>query len=157
MKVLDVVIPGIVLKSLNISLANASRRARFQQASSVRKQRADVTMVLTSRFGVRPPFDLPAEITITRLSPGELDSHDNLPGSSKHVADAIAKGFGIPDNDKGFTWLFDQRKARNYAVGIRIVGDLCPGLITCGCCGTRLRCYLDPGHAGPCKARAVSK
>jgi hypothetical protein len=153
--ILEVVIPGIVLKSLNVTLAGASRRARFQQASSARKQRADVAIVLASRYGVRPPFGLPVEVTIIRLSPGELDQHDNLPGSAKHVTDSIAEWFGHPDKSPGFTWRFEQRKARHYAVGIRIVGGMCQKAITCGCCGTRLSCCLDPGHAGPCKARSV--
>lgn len=147
---LEAYIPGIRLNSANFTLRAASKRARFQQASHARKTRADVTMVLNSRFGKKPPFDLPVEVTITRMAPGEFDQHDNLPHSAKHVTDAIATWFGREDRDKRFVWRFEQAKDRHHGIKIRIVGNLCGKIDQCACCGSVLSCNLEKGHQGPC-------
>ncbi len=150
MKRLQVFVPGVRLKSLNEMLAVGTLRGRFREASSARKQIADVTMMLQSRFGRTPPVGLPVRVTVTRHSPGKFDKHDNLTASAKHVVDAIAKWFGKKDDDPGFTWLFDQHKDRHYGVGIDIVAH-CPGETVCACCGAKHQCVLDQGHAGDCK------
>jgi len=153
MRTLEAFIPGIRLRSLNEVLSNATRRERFREASTARKQRSDVTLVLVSRFGKLPPLELPVEVTITRHSPGELDGHDNLSGSAKHVTDAIAAWFKVPDKDPGIRWRFGQKLDRHYGVSIRIVGDFCEGFVTCPHCDSKLPCVLDRGHEGPCKPK----
>ncbi len=116
---LSVMIPGIVLKSQNQQLRGVSRGARMGAAARIRKQRADVTMVLRSRFGVSPAP--PLTITVTRVAPGALDAHDNLPPACKAIVDAIAAWIGLDDRDPRLTWRYAQaRDGKSYAVGIRI-------------------------------------
>jgi hypothetical protein len=150
---LEAFIPGIELWSANETLRASSRRARFRQAAHARKTKSDVTMVLQSRFGKRPPFGLPVVVCITRVSPGEFDRHDNLPHGAKHVTDAVADWFGKADRDKGFTWTFDQIKGRHHGIKIAITGNLCGDTSTCKCCGATVSCQLERGHDGPCERR----
>lgn len=113
-----VFVPGVVLKSANVSLAAASMKARMSQADVARKQRTDVTLMLRSKCGMHPP-EPPLVITVTRHSPGKLDGHDNLPLSAKHVVDAIAGWLKLDDAHPGLTWKYDQQKG-DYGVGICI-------------------------------------
>lgn len=119
-EVLAVFIPGIVLRSLNASFRNASMGARMGAAAKVKKQRADVDMVLRSKLGNTPP-EPPLTVTVTRVAPGQLDAHDNLPGSCKAIVDAIAAWLGLDDRDPRLSWQYDQRRdGRTVGVGIRI-------------------------------------
>lgn len=61
----------------------------------------------------------PLTVTITRLSPRQLDS-DNLASSQKHVRDGVADALGIDDRDPRVTWLYAQEKAKTYGVRIEI-------------------------------------
>lgn len=67
----------------------------------------------------RPPA-LPVDVTLTRISAGSLDEHDNLRGSMKSIVDEIAKYYGLPDNDKRFTWNYAQEKCKRGQFGVRI-------------------------------------
>jgi hypothetical protein len=76
----------------------------------------------------KPKINLPCKITLTRIAPRSLDSHDNLPMSLKWVADAIAeniipgKAAGRADDSKELTWEYRQKRGgpRQYAVVIEI-------------------------------------
>jgi hypothetical protein len=66
-----------------------------------------------------PIMPLPCEVTIVRISPGELDD-DNLRGALKGVRDGIADRFGIDDRDPRVTWVYAQERAKGYAVRVEL-------------------------------------
>jgi len=116
---MSVFVPGIMLRSLNVTFRSASMGARMAAAAKAKKQRGDVTLALRCAFGA-PPV-LPVEVTVVRVAPGTLDAHDNLPGACKHVVDAIAAWIGVDDRNPGITWNYDQRRdGRTVGVAIRI-------------------------------------
>lgn len=117
--VLAAVLPGIRLDSLNSIMRIASLRGRLAQAQKAKIQRSMVWLVLTSRFGPRPP-KLPVCVTITRVAPRKLDSHDNLRASAKHVVDEIAEWLRVDDSSNMVTWRFEQEKNKRYAVKLVI-------------------------------------
>jgi len=65
---------------------------------------------------IKCPIKIPCKIKLTRVSPRELDEHDNLRSSMKHVIDCIAdylipgKQAGRADGSKDIIWEFDQKK-----------------------------------------------
>ena len=63
---------------------------------------------------------LPAEITLTRIAPRQLDP-DNLARSMKAIQDGVADAFGVDDGSPDFTWRYEQRRGgvREYAVEVR--------------------------------------
>jgi hypothetical protein len=61
----------------------------------------------------------PAVVTMTRLSPGTLDS-DNLQGALKAVRDGIADAFGMADNDPRIEWRYAQEKCKRGEFAVRI-------------------------------------
>jgi hypothetical protein len=65
-------------------------------------------------------FPLPCVVTLTRLSAGELDSHDNLSGSMKGIVDGIADKLGIKDNDGRVQWRYEQERCARGKFGVRI-------------------------------------
>jgi len=75
-------------------------RARAARVKSERHA-ACVTVKVTKR-----PF--PCVVTMTRLSPGTLDS-DNLQGSFKAIRDGIADAYQLPDNDPRSTFHMELR------------------------------------------------
>lgn len=70
--------------------------------------------------GRRPA--LPVVVTLTRLSAGALDGHDNLRASLKHVVDGVARYLKVDDADPRVEWRYAQQttKRGQYAVEIRI-------------------------------------
>lgn len=81
-----VLIPGL----RTVSESNRSRHEHW----AVTKKRVDeqhriVDLHLRAR-SLRCPFPFPIDVTLTRISPGRLDSFENLPNALKHVADAVA-------------------------------------------------------------------
>lgn len=65
-----------------------------------------------------------ALVTLTRVSPRELDS-DNLPPSMKSVRDELAACLGLDDRDRRIVWAYDQRKPAKgetrYAVLVEVL------------------------------------
>jgi len=68
-----------------------------------------------------PPFDLPCEVTITRIAPRGLDD-DNLRGAGKAIRDGIADRLGVDDRSPLVEWRYAQRrgKPKEYAVLIEL-------------------------------------
>lgn len=68
----------------------------------------------------------PCKITMTRLSPRQLDKHDNLPCSMKYIVDAlcaiITHDFtpGRADDNPNIQIQYDQEKNKEYMVKIKI-------------------------------------
>ena len=77
------------------------------------------TAVWASMHGKVLP-KLPITVTLTRISAGELDEHDNLRGALKAVVDQIAEQYGIADKDKRIDWQYAQEKAPRGTHGVRI-------------------------------------
>lgn len=61
----------------------------------------------------------PAVVTMTRLSPGVLDS-DNLQGALKAVRDGVADAFGMADNDPRIQRRYAQEKCKRGDFAVRI-------------------------------------
>lgn len=112
-KGLDESVLFVKLPIKTVSEANSHQHWR------VRQKRAKAHR---SAAGVIPVASLPrmpVTVTMTRLSPGTLDS-DNLPSSMKHIRDGIADRYGVKDNDPRIEWCYAQRKEKEYAVEVLI-------------------------------------
>lgn len=64
----------------------------------------------------------PVVVTLTRISPRQLDSGDNLPSALKAIRDEVATLLGIDDRDPRCAWVYEQAKGEpgQYAVQIRV-------------------------------------
>lgn len=64
----------------------------------------------------------PVTVTLTRIAPRPLDSHDNLRSSLKAVVDGVADWLGVKDNDARVLWAYAQERAtpKTYAVRIEV-------------------------------------
>jgi hypothetical protein len=64
----------------------------------------------------------PVTVTVTRIAPRPLDSHDNLRASAKNGVDGIADWLGVKDNDPRITWVYAQSKGapKTYAVRVEV-------------------------------------
>lgn len=63
------------------------------------------------------------KITLTRVAPRELDSHDNLRTAMKPLVDGITDALGLKnDRTSAIDWVYAARsgEVREYAVEIRI-------------------------------------
>lgn len=83
-----------------------------QRSRRVKVERSTAALVV-------PPHPLPCVVTMTRLSPGELDD-DNLPGACKGIRDGIADRLGIDDRDKRVQWRYSQEKCKRGEFGVRV-------------------------------------
>ncbi|WP_428414410.1 hypothetical protein [Methylibium sp.] len=61
-------------------------------------------------------------VTITRIAPRPLDSHDNLRTSTKAAVDGIADWLKLKDNDERIDWAYAQERGapKHYAVRVEI-------------------------------------
>lgn len=104
----------IPVKTVNES---NGQHGHWRTKSNRRKtQRNAVALSLRNR--TLPP--LPVVVTLTRISAGQLDEHDNLRGAMKAIADQIADHYALPDNDARFTWQYAQEKCKRGTYGVRI-------------------------------------
>lgn len=87
------------------------------KARRVQRERGATAAVVR----VAPKPKLPVSVTLTRISPRELDS-DNAVGALKHVRDGVADAYDVDDRGPHIRWVYEQRKgaAKEYAVEIRI-------------------------------------
>lgn len=104
------------MKTVNELNEHDHWRARAKRAKTQRSWAATFTRSFAKGA------QLPVIVTLTRISPGELDSHDNLRAAMKHVVDGIADVFRVADRDPRITWRYAQRKGerRLYAVDVCI-------------------------------------
>lgn len=107
---INIHLPLKVISALN------SREHYMARSRRVRTERAAVGLVLQA--AKRPP--LPIAIHLTRLSPGVLDSHDNLCSSFKGTIDEIARVFGVDDRSDQISVTYAQEKTPKRVYGIRI-------------------------------------
>ena len=99
-----------------VSESNGSHGNWWAKANRRLAQRKEVWAAMR---GKSPP-ELPVTVTLTRISAGMLDAHDNLRGSLKTVVDEIADQYKLPDNDPQFDWRYAQEKAKRGVYGVRI-------------------------------------
>ncbi len=61
-------------------------------------------------------------VTVTRIAPRPLDSHDNLRSSTKAAVDGIADWLKLKDNDDRVEWHYAQERGapKHYAVRVEI-------------------------------------
>lgn len=89
--------------------------------AKIRKHREQVGMALRYFFGDTCSLPLPVVVTVTRIAPGKLDEHDNLPASAKAVVDEISKWMGVSDRNPDIAWKYAQKRdGRNYGIMIRV-------------------------------------
>jgi hypothetical protein len=66
-----------------------------------------------------PPF--PATITFVRVSPRELDSHDNLASCFKYMVDELSRRLGFKDDRKApIEWRFAQERGPPRTMQVRV-------------------------------------
>jgi len=64
---------------------------------------------------------LPADVTLTRIAFGAIDSHDNLRSSLKRAVDAVADALGLAnDSDPRISWSYREQRAPRGVYGLRI-------------------------------------
>jgi hypothetical protein len=104
----QVTIMGLVVVSPNTSLWEHWTK------KNTRSKRQGAIVLKALAPCVQPA--LPLTVTMTRVSPRELDD-DNLCGAFKKVRDSIAEWLGVDDRDKRITWRTEQRKAPKDEAG----------------------------------------
>ena len=104
---------------LPIKTVNESNGSHGHWRAKSARRASQRTAVWASMHGKVLP-KLPIIVTLTRISAGELDEHDNLRGSLKAVVDQIAEQYGIADKDKRIDWQYAQEKAPRGTHGVRV-------------------------------------
>lgn len=114
----------ITLPIKTVSEANSHTHWRLRQKrAKAQRHHAWVATTAAAVKECRSPSlasMLPCVVTVTRLSPGTLDAHDNLRSACKHVVDGIADAFNVKDRDPRISWRYGQRRSREYGVEITI-------------------------------------
>lgn len=85
----------------------------FQSRAMVTPDTQFVRNVWVGRIGD------PLVVTLTREGVRLMDG-DGLQASFKAIRDGVADALGVNDNDPRVTWRYEQRKAKQYGVVIRI-------------------------------------
>ncbi len=105
----------IYLPIKTVSLLNM--REHFRVTSKRKKEHREI---VARALGGKPRPELPCVVTLTRISPGTLDAHDNLPSAFKNVVDGVADWLGIDDADPRVTWVYEQEKCKLKEFGVRV-------------------------------------
>ena len=100
-----------------------SREHAMAKHRRVKAQRATVAYSwLAAGLHLRA-MPLPVVVTLTRITPRELDGHDNLRMGLKSAVDELAKRLGVKnDADHRIEWRYAQERGgvREYAVRVSI-------------------------------------
>lgn len=101
-----------------VALVVKDQRVRPAPPSPVKVKPADLEMF---RRYYPAPFEHPVVVTMTRVSPGEVDD-DNLPGALKAVRDELSVWLcGGNDRDPRVQWRYAQKKEpKTHAVLISV-------------------------------------
>lgn len=97
------------------SLANS--RMHWRAMMRVKQGQKEIVGFYLRESGVPPK--LPAVITLTRIGKRILDD-DNLASAFKAARDSVAAWVGVDDGSKLYTWRYEQRQGKEYAIEIRI-------------------------------------
>ncbi len=104
---------------------NAVERMYYRKRNEHRQRARNAVAVkwASQSPGKRLTIQLPCVVTLTRVGPRAIDTHDNLrAGTLKAVVDRIAKQLGVDDADPRVTWEYRQKKGpHSVRVEIRSV------------------------------------
>ena len=65
---------------------------------------------------------VPAVVTLTRISAGHLDGHDNLRAALKRVVDGVCRALGVDDGDEErVEFRYEQRKGPRMKSGVHVL------------------------------------
>ncbi len=99
--------------------SRANVRGRRSAAIASNSTQRDQTMHGLSRLlGAPPPG--PVVVILTRIAPGELDPHDNLPMAMKGPVDGAAAWLRRDDADPSVAWCYRQEVGRDWGVVIAV-------------------------------------
>ena len=89
------------------------------KAKRSREHRAAVWYALKA---TKAPHALPCTVTLTRIAPRTLDSHDNLRSGLKAAVDGVASWLMVDDADPRITWAYAQQAGapKQYALMVEI-------------------------------------
>jgi hypothetical protein len=91
---------------------NAARREHhFARARRVKRERADVALVLSQFQAPATAFgpDARVVVTLTRCAPGKIDS-DGAVHAMKGVRDEVARWMDMDDGDERIEWIVERKK-----------------------------------------------
>jgi hypothetical protein len=109
----------IPIKTVNES--NGSHGHSHWPTTNRRKvQREAVAWAIKQETVFRDLPALPISVLCVRIGGSGLDPHDGLRSAFKSIVDEIAAAYGLPDNDKRFTWRYDQEKSKRGVYGVRV-------------------------------------
>jgi hypothetical protein len=91
----------VVLPIKTVSAAN--KREHWAVRAKRTKAERNVAFLMT------PHMELPVDVTLTRVSPRELDD-DNLRPALKAIRDGVADRLGVNDRDPQVRWSYRQEK-----------------------------------------------
>lgn len=100
-----------------ISALNA-REHHMARARRVKKERWNARLMLLQARQSPPEF--PIVVTVTRIAPRVLDTHDNLGSACKATIDAVAEWLGVDDADPRVKFVPAQERGAPKFYGVRI-------------------------------------
>lgn len=100
-----------------------SAGAAMARASERKKQRRSARIFTIKHLGFPKAR---WRVTITRVSPGKLDAHDNLRSALKSVADGIADALGVDDGGGLVDWQYLQRKGGPGEYSVDVLVEVLP-------------------------------
>lgn len=105
----------IELPLKTVSLLNM--REHWRVGAQRKAQHRHTTRMLV---GGKSAPAMPVTVTLTRLSTGTLDAHDNLPSCFKHIVDELADWLRVDDADPRVTWRYAQQKCKRGQFGVLV-------------------------------------
>ncbi len=122
-----VVVEGCALTSIVVTLPiRAESVANLREGWAARHKRAKAhrhtAWAMLRAEAPACAIDGRIAVTITRIAPRPLDSHDNLRTSTKAAVDGIADWLKLKDNDERIDWAYAQERGapKHYAVRVEI-------------------------------------
>jgi hypothetical protein len=111
-----------VTVSVPIRAESLNRAYAEHWAKRHRRNTSHQLAVYTALRAAKAPHTVPCVVTLTRVAPRPIDSHDNLRGSTKACVDAVALWLNVDDADERVQWQYAQRRGgvREYAVLIEV-------------------------------------
>lgn len=110
---IEVVIPIRTRSKLNQRIHWAVK------ARQAKEERSAVVLLLWRQTAILRDIDRRFIVTLTRLSPRELDD-DNLRGALKSIRDGVADCLAMDDRDRRIKWEYGQEKYKTYGVRVAL-------------------------------------
>jgi hypothetical protein len=121
---------AVALPLVTVSEANAHGHWRGRQKRAL-EQRHATYLALRAHLGAPPAAcrELKLGVVLVRRATRALDG-DNLQGALKAVRDGVADYLGLDDGDPRVLWRYEQQRALEPGVLVRLV----PGARPCAAC-----------------------